>query len=125
MKWKHYKPGEVLKTQEQKQERGFLTSIFKKEKDQDCKKSQFELTKEQMIEVKQHVSPKLDQIDALLKKDCIFCGTLLLDMIDNDIKPQVEQKEIQAASMESATQETTVKVNKYWYTKIQTSNELS
>ena len=28
---------------------------------------------------------KLDNIDMLLKKECLFCGMILIDMIDNDI----------------------------------------
>lgn len=26
-----------------------------------------------------------NDIDSLLKQDCIFCGTILIDMIDNDL----------------------------------------
>ena len=29
---------------------------------------------------------KLDNIDMLLKKECLFCGIILIDMIDNDIE---------------------------------------
>ena len=29
---------------------------------------------------------KLDNIDMLLKKECLFCGSILIDMIDNDIE---------------------------------------
>ena len=29
---------------------------------------------------------KLDTIDMLLKKECLFCGMILIDMIDNDIE---------------------------------------
>ena len=29
---------------------------------------------------------KLDNIDMLLKKECLFCGMILIDMIDNDIE---------------------------------------
>ncbi len=27
----------------------------------------------------------LNQIDDILKRECIFCGPILIDMIDNDI----------------------------------------
>ena len=39
------------------------------------------LTEEQ----KQTIRHKLDLIDSLLKRECLFCGTILIDMIDNDI----------------------------------------
>ena len=29
---------------------------------------------------------KLDNIDMLLKKECLFCGSILIDMIDNHIE---------------------------------------
>lgn len=36
-------------------------------------------------EQKQTIRHKLDMIDSLLKKECLFCGGVLIDMIDNDI----------------------------------------
>jgi hypothetical protein len=33
---------------------------------------------------------QLNQIDDLLKRECIFCGPVLLDMIDNDIEDTSE-----------------------------------
>lgn len=41
-----------------------------------------QLTEEQKITIRH----KLDLIDGLLKKECIFCGAVLIDMIDNDIE---------------------------------------
>lgn len=41
-----------------------------------------QLTEEQ----KQTIRHKLDSIDSILKKECLFCGTILIDMIDNDIE---------------------------------------
>lgn len=43
--------------------------------------SKHQLTPEQQETIRH----KLDYIDTLLKKDCPFCGPLLIDMIDNDI----------------------------------------
>jgi hypothetical protein len=28
---------------------------------------------------------KLDYIDTLLRKECLFCGPVLIDMVDNDV----------------------------------------
>ncbi len=35
---------------------------------------------------KETIRHKLDVIDSLLKKECLFCGGILIDMIDNDIE---------------------------------------
>ena len=41
-----------------------------------------QLTEEQ----KQTIRYKLDHIDNMLKRECLFCGAVLIDMIDNDIE---------------------------------------
>lgn len=41
-----------------------------------------QLTEEQ----KQTIRHKLDLIDQILKKECLFCGAILIDMVDNDIE---------------------------------------
>ncbi len=35
----------------------------------------------------------LNQIDDILKRECIFCGPILIDMIDNDIDGDSKQSE--------------------------------
>ena len=44
--------------------------------------------------------PKMDKIDALLKKDCLFCGTFLIDMIDNDIERHTDFQGEEMMAME-------------------------
>lgn len=35
----------------------------------------------------------LQQIDSVLKKDCLFCGSILIDMIDNDVEATAKESE--------------------------------
>jgi len=30
---------------------------------------------------------KLSEVDDILTKECFFCGSMLIDMVDNDIEP--------------------------------------
>jgi hypothetical protein len=43
------------------------------------------LPKSATPEQRQIINDCLNSIDNLLKKECMFCGPILIDMIDNDI----------------------------------------
>ena len=79
--WNKIKKGKDQE-EEKKKDGNLFTKVFnRRDKDPSNKNDFVELTKEETDKV----LPKMDQIDQLLKKDCIFCGTLLIDMVDNDI----------------------------------------
>lgn len=50
---------------------------------------------------KQTIRNKLDFIDGQLKKECLFCGAILIDMIDNDISRASKDFEFGGASERS------------------------
>lgn len=39
------------------------------------------------------IRSKLKDIDDILTRECFFCGALLIDMINNDVEPKVEENE--------------------------------
>jgi len=51
-----------------------------------------ELSEEQ----KEQMLPLLDQIDSILRRDGILCGTLLLDMIDNDFAEGEDHQDLES-----------------------------
>ena len=54
--------------------------------------------------MKQSIRVRLNNIDTLLKKDCVFCGTLLIDMIDNDVNDINRELPKKTSNQISATQ---------------------
>ena len=59
-----------------------------------------QLTEEQ----KQTIRHKLDYIDVMLKKECLFCGAILIDMIDNDIERESKNFEFGGVDREGLRQ---------------------
>ena len=49
------------------------------------------------------VNECLTQIDDILKRECMFCGPILIDMIDNDIEGDTKSSEFGANSLFNAS----------------------
>ena len=68
------------------------------------------------------IQPILDEIDKILKRDCIFCGSIYLDMIDNDLSDSDDEAKVEISHqrgfmeyrmLPKATQQTKEHVWKY------------